>query len=52
MNFVHIRNMLILSMIETTSRGNYDLNQAKHVIANVVSLLNAAIPFVPEGLDK
>ena len=40
-------------MIETTlRRRSFDLNQTKHVKANVVSLLIAAIPSVPEDLEK
>ena len=39
------QNMFILSMIETTSRGRFDLSQTKHVGANVVSLLKTALPF-------
>ena len=27
----HDRNLFILSMIETTSQGSFDLNQTKHV---------------------
>ena len=48
----HDQKMFILSMIKTTSRGNLDLSQTKHVGANVISVLNAAMPFVSEGLDK
>ena len=48
----HDRHMFILSMVETTSRGSLDLSQTRHVSANVVSLLNAAMPFVPKGLEK
>ena len=44
----HDRNMFIFSMIETTSRGCLDLSQTKHVSTNVVSLLNTALPIVPE----
>ena len=46
------QNMFILSAIKTTSQGSFDLSQAKHVNANVVHLLNTAMPFIPEGLDE
>ena len=48
----HNQNMFILSAIKTTSQGSFDLSQAKHVNANVVHLLNTAMPFIPEGLDE
>ena len=48
----HHQNMFILSIIETNSRGSFDLSQTKHVSANVVSMLNIAPPLVPEELDK
>ena len=41
----HDENMFILNMIET-----FDLHVSQ--TKNVVSLLNAAMPFVPEGLDE
>ena len=45
--------MFILTTIETTSRDRFDLSQAKHVNATVVSLLNAAIfPSFPKGLTS
>ena len=41
----HVRNMFILSMIETL-QGSFDLSQTKHVSANVVFLLNTvALPY-------
>ena len=39
-------------MNETNLRGSFNLSQMRHVSANVVSLLNAAMPFIPKGLDK
>ena len=48
----HDRTLFILSVDETTSRGSSDLSQTKCVSANVVSLLNAPMPFVPEGLTS
>ena len=48
----HDRNLFILSVIKTTLRDSFHLSQTKHFSANVVSLLKAAMPFVPEGLDK
>ena len=46
------RDMFTLSMIETISRGSFDLSQTKQVSANIVPLSNIALSFVPEGLDK
>ena len=44
------QNMFILSIIKTTSRGRFHLNQTKHVSANVVSLLKLHYPSFPKGL--
>ena len=43
----HDQSMFVLIMIETVSRDSFDLSQTKHFSANVVSLLNTALPFVP-----
>ena len=48
---IHDRNMFIL-VYSSTLRSSVDLSETKYVGANVVSLLNAAMPFIPEGLDK
>ena len=40
-----IETCFFLSMIETTSRGRFDLSQTKHVSANVVFLLKTTLPF-------
>ena len=35
-----------------TSLSSFNLSQTKHLSVNFVFLLNAAMPFVPEGPDK
>ena len=48
----HDWNMFILSMIETTLQGSFNLSQTKHVSANVISLFNIVSPAIPKELDK
>ena len=48
----HDLNIFILSTIETTLPC-FDQSKKNHdCYTNVVSLLNAAAPFVPERIDK
>ena len=49
---IMIKTSCILSIVETTSRDSFHLRQTKHITTNVVSLINNALPFISDGLEK